>query len=93
MFAQAIARHYKRTIKSAQHKKCMPKKYDQGWRESQPASQPSGECKLYYHKTDGGAEYLFDTFIECDNGHKEGAITDDTKYVIRLDGEPILMIN
>ncbi len=24
-----------------------------------------GTIKLYYHKTDGGAEYLFDTFIEC----------------------------
>ena len=45
------------------------------------------ETKLYYHKTDGGAEYLFDTFIECDNGHKEGAKTDKTKYTIRIDGE------
>ena len=42
--------------------------------------------RLYYHKTDGGAEYLFDTFIECENGHKEGAITDDTKYIVRIDG-------
>ena len=22
--------------------------------------------KLYYHKTDGGAEYLFDTYVRCD---------------------------
>lgn len=43
--------------------------------------------KLYYHKTDGGAEYLFDTFIECDNGHKEGTINGKTKYVIRIDGD------
>jgi hypothetical protein len=43
--------------------------------------------KLYYHKTDGGAEYLFDTFIECENGHKEGAITDKTKYIVRIDGD------
>lgn len=43
--------------------------------------------KLYYHKTAGGAEYLFDTFIECQNGNKEGAINDDTKYVIRIDGD------
>ena len=42
--------------------------------------------KLYYHKTDGGAEYLFDTFIECENGHKEGGFTDETKYVVRIDG-------
>lgn len=42
--------------------------------------------KLYYHKTDGGAEYLFDTFIKCPNGHKEGVINDRTKYVVRIDG-------
>ncbi len=24
------------------------------------------DIKLYYHKTDGGAEYLTDTFIQCD---------------------------
>lgn len=43
--------------------------------------------KLYYHKTDGGAEYLFDTFIKCDNGHKEGTLNNKTKYVIRIDGD------
>jgi len=43
--------------------------------------------KLYYHKTDGGAEYLFDTFIKCQNGHKEGAITPKTKYIVRIDGD------
>lgn len=43
--------------------------------------------KLYYHKTTGGAEYLFDTFIECDNGHKEGTINNKTKYVVRIDGD------
>lgn len=43
--------------------------------------------KLYYHKTDGGAEYLFDTFILCQNGHKEGVINDKTKYVVRIDGD------
>lgn len=42
---------------------------------------------LYHHKTSGGAEYLTDTFIECDNGHKEGTITDKTKYVVRIDGD------
>ena len=45
-----------------------------------------GTIKLYYHKTDGGAEYLFDTFIECKNGHREGVINSDTKYVVRIDG-------
>jgi len=43
--------------------------------------------QLYHHKTDGGAEYLFDTFIECDNGHKEGRLNDDTKYIVRIDGD------
>ena len=37
--------------------------------------------------TDGGAEYLFDTFIERENGHKEGVLTDETKYVVRIDGK------
>ena len=65
--------------------------------------------KLYYHKTDGGAEYLFDTFIVCNYcykceletvhdmkqvcdvcgtaKHKEGVINDETKYVVRIDGD------
>lgn len=46
--------------------------------------------KLYYHKTDGGAEYLMDTFIAWEhNGKsgKEGTITDKTKYVVRIDGD------
>jgi len=43
--------------------------------------------KLYYHKTDGGTEYLMDTFILCPNGHKEGTFNDKTKYVVRIDGD------
>jgi hypothetical protein len=48
--------------------------------------------KLYYHKTDGGAEYLFDTFIEYTHRItgkkcKEGAITPQTKYIVRIDGD------
>lgn len=43
--------------------------------------------RLYYHKTDGGAEYLFDTFIKCPNGHKEGVINKKTKYIVRIDGD------
>jgi hypothetical protein len=43
--------------------------------------------KLYYHKTSGGAEYLFDTYIKCNDGHKEGVINDKTKYVVRIDGD------
>ncbi len=46
--------------------------------------------KLYYHKTDGGAEYLMDTFIEWEhNGKKgrEGVVNDKTKYIVRIDGD------
>ncbi len=42
--------------------------------------------KLYYHKTDGGAEYLTDTFFELENGHKEGILA-GAKYVVRIDGD------
>jgi len=51
--------------------------------------------KLYSHKTDGGAEYLFDTFIKWEHEGKkgkEGVINDKTKYVVRLDGQPELII-
>jgi len=46
--------------------------------------------KLYYHKTDGGAEYLTDTFIKWKyNGRsgKEGTFTEKTKYIVRIDGD------
>ncbi len=43
--------------------------------------------RLYYHKTSGGAEYLMDSYIECENGHREGCINADTKYVVRIDGD------
>ena len=46
--------------------------------------------KLYHHKTTGGAEYLTDTFIKWEhNGKKgkEGRINDETKYVVRIDGD------
>ena len=42
--------------------------------------------KLYYHKTDGGAEYLMDNFIVCESGHKEG-VFEDSKYIVRIDGD------
>lgn len=56
------------------------------WRTSGDANQPQQDMKLYYHKTSGGAEYLFDTYIECEDGQKEGCINDHTKYVVRIDG-------
>jgi hypothetical protein len=46
--------------------------------------------RLYQHKTDGGAEYLMDAFIECPNGHREGVFEGAT-IIIRLDGEPELL--
>ena len=42
--------------------------------------------KLYYHKTDGGAEYLMDTFITNPDGSKEGVI-EGASYVVRIDGD------
>ena len=46
--------------------------------------------KLYYHKTDGGAEYLTDTYVKWEfkgKKGKEGTLTDKTKYVVRIDGD------
>lgn len=42
--------------------------------------------KLYYHKTDGGAEYYSTTYIECENGHREGTFEG---VVMRTDGGEI----
>lgn len=42
--------------------------------------------QLYHHKTDGGAEYLTDKFIICNNGHKEGVFK-DANFIIRIDGD------
>lgn len=38
--------------------------------------------KLYYHKTDGGAEYLCSKAVE---GTTEGSF--DSKYIVRIDGD------
>lgn len=42
--------------------------------------------KLYYHRTDGGAEYYSTTYIECENGHREGT---SEGVVMRTDGGEI----
>ena len=42
--------------------------------------------KLYYHKTDGGAEYLTDKYIKNPDGSKEG-VFDGARYIIRIDGD------
>ena len=47
--------------------------------------------KLYYHKTDGGAEYLTDTHIKCETKQhgkwNEGVVKLSTKYIVRIDGD------
>jgi hypothetical protein len=40
---------------------------------------------LYYHMTDGGAEYLTNKFIECPDGSQEG-IFEGATIIIRIDG-------
>jgi len=42
--------------------------------------------QLYYHKTDGGAEYYCVGYNECPNGHKEG---DVRTAIMRTDGGKI----
>lgn len=45
----------------------------------------TGGYKMYYHETDGGARYLTDQYILCENGHREGNIQ-ASKIIIRIDG-------
>lgn len=42
--------------------------------------------QLYYHKTDGGAEYYSTTFIVCPDGSKEGTAKG---IILRTDGNEI----
>lgn len=42
--------------------------------------------KLYFHRTDGGAEYYSVTFVECSDGSKEGTFEG---VVLRTDGNEI----
>lgn len=42
--------------------------------------------KLYYHMTDGGAEYYSTTFTVCPNGEKEGTFPG---VIMRTDGDEI----
>jgi hypothetical protein len=42
--------------------------------------------KLYYHKTDGGAEYLTERYVVNPDGSKEGTF-EGSKYIVRLDGD------
>jgi hypothetical protein len=49
------------------------------------------ETNLYYHKTDGGAEYLTNKFTVCPNGEKEG-IFDGATVLIRIDSGELEII-
>lgn len=42
--------------------------------------------KLYYHKTDGGAEYLTDRWARNPNRSKEGVFKNAT-IIVRIDGD------
>jgi len=42
--------------------------------------------RLYYHKTDGGAEYLTDKYIISPDGSKEGVFK-GARYIVRIDGD------
>ena len=42
--------------------------------------------QLYYHKTDGGAEYLTDCWAQNPDGSKEG-VFGNAKIVVRIDGD------
>jgi len=42
--------------------------------------------KLYYHETDGGAEYLTNKYVLCGKNHREGSF-DGAKYIVRIDGD------
>jgi len=42
--------------------------------------------RLYYHKTDGGAEYLTDRWLRNPDGSKEGVFK-NAKIIVRIDGD------
>jgi hypothetical protein len=49
------------------------------------------KTRLYYHKTDGGAEYLTSEYCLCPDGHKEG-ILEGAAIIIRVDGRELEFI-
>lgn len=48
------------------------------------------KVELFYHKTDGGAEYYSTTFTVCPNGEKEGTFPG---VIMRTDGGEIEIFN
>ena len=45
--------------------------------------------RLYYHKTDGGAEYLCSNYIEWKHNGKKGkeGVFKGSRYIVRIDGD------
>jgi len=45
--------------------------------------------RLYHHKTDGGAEYLMDTYLEWEHNGESGreGIFEGARYIVRIDGD------
>ena len=56
-----------------------------GYYQQKEVEREKNKMRLYYHKTDGGAEYLTDKYVLCPTGHKEG-IFEGAKYIVRIDG-------
>ena len=56
-----------------------------GYYQQKEVKREKNKMRLYYHKTDGGAEYLTDKYVLCPTGHKEG-IFEGAKYIVRIDG-------
>ena len=56
-----------------------------GYYQQKEVKKEKNKMRLYYHKTDGGAEYLTDKYVLCPTGHKEG-IFEGAKYIVRIDG-------
>ena len=55
-----------------------------------PTPPDARTIQLYYQKTDGGAEYLYDTYIPWTHNGKrgrEGTINDKTTVIVRIDGD------
>ena len=56
-----------------------------GYYQQKEVKREKNKMRLYYHKTDGGADYLTDKYVLCPTGHKEG-IFEGAKYIVRIDG-------
>ena len=51
-----------------------------------PKRRKTMDKRLYYHKTDGGAEYLTDRWTRNPDGSKEGVFK-NARIIVRIDGD------